>query len=207
MIRWGSECRTCSVSTWSKPIFFTNGLGFGMSSESETKVFKYRRSGVPTHMGHSKIIIWLWPINGRKHEYLDSTRLVFTIFIYNTGIRLGLESNNSSYFFIVHTQINPEAASFWRIAKWGRVICRVLKVFYFRMIFTISWSYNYSYDENTEPKDWIWNALPFCFDPLQKGQYSWWLKNEMWVLYISTSVWVLRTPKAGLNSHFQCFSW
>ena len=26
------------------------------------------------------------------------------------------------------------------------------------------------------------------------------------VLYISTSVWMLRTPKAGLNSHFQHFA-
>ena len=28
---------------------------------------------------------------------------------------------------------------------------------------------------------------------------------ELWLLYISTSVLVLRTPNAGWNSHFQCF--
>ena len=29
--------------------------------------------------------------------------------------------------------------------------------------------------------------------------------TESLLLYISTSVWVLRTPNAGRNSHFQCF--
>ena len=31
-------------------------------------------------------------------------------------------------------------------------------------------------------------------------------KFVSWVLYISTSVWVLRTPNANQNSHFQRFS-
>ena len=30
------------------------------------------------HMGHSRIIIWLWSINGQKHEYLGLIRLDLT---------------------------------------------------------------------------------------------------------------------------------
>ena len=35
------------------------------------------------YVRHSPIIIWLWPINGRKHEYLGSIQLVFN----STSIR------------------------------------------------------------------------------------------------------------------------
>ena len=46
----------------------------------------------------------------------------------------------------------------------------------------------------------LWKTGPY-------GQY--WFKCRVlinvWVLYISTSVWVLRTPNAGWNDHFQRF--
>ena len=63
-------------------------------------------------------------------------------------------------------------------------------------------------------KDWAKIILPwqfYCYKLVQSfrvhylftGQFN--TKGYGHVLYISTSVWVLRTPNAGRNDHFQRF--
>ena len=72
-------------------------------------------------MGHSWIIIRLWPINGWKHEYLRSIRLNSTS-IHHIRLKyrwLGLESNMSGSFSIGSYTNNSWIGNYFLNSKVG----------------------------------------------------------------------------------------
>ena len=56
---------------------------------------------------------------------------------------------------------------------------------------------------------WPYNIAHLQLKIIWRCQWSWFFRYSMCcvshMLYISTSVWLLRTPNAGQNSHFQHF--